>query len=142
LRGLAPDATAAQRRSALRAASEIVPEALPVPGGGAPQDLAAQVEEVLAVLDARIAAIEAVEAEPSTDPPARATEVARLALGGSVPRLPQFTLAESAELAASLADRDALLGGDGTAPLGWLHRMALVRPELDPLSGLLAHAEA
>ena len=143
LRGLAPDATTAQRRSALRAASEIVPEALAAPVGGAdPPALAAQVAEILAILDARIAAVEALEAEPSTDPIARATELARRALGGTVPLLPQFTLGEPAELAASLADRDALLGGDDTAPLSWLHRMALVRPELDPLSGLLTHAEA
>ena len=143
LRGLAPDATTAQRRSALRAAAEIVPEALPSPiGDAAPQDLAAQVDQALAVLDVRIAAIEELTDEPSTDPVARATELARLALGGSVPLLPHFTLAEPAELAASLADRDALLGGDVTAPLSWLHRMALVRPELDPLTGLLTHAEA
>jgi hypothetical protein len=145
LKGLAADASAAQLRSGLRAASEIVPEAVAAPVAGdadAREALAAQVSAALAVLDARISAIERLSGEPSTDPVARAAELARLALGGSAPLLPLFTLAESAELAASLADRDALLGADGTAPISWLHRMALVRPELDPLAGILTHAEA
>jgi hypothetical protein len=73
-----------------------------------------------------------------TDP----AELIRLALGSQQPVLPLFTLALPAELAASAADRDALLGGDETAPAVWLHRASLVRPDLDPLCGLLLHAEA
>ena len=53
-----------------------------------------------------------------------------------------FKLATGAELAASASDRVALLGGDETAPVTWLHRAGLVRAELEPLCGLLTHAEA
>jgi len=53
-----------------------------------------------------------------------------------------FTLTAGAELAASVADRAELLGGDATAPVTWLHRAGLVRSELVPLCGLLTHAEA
>ena len=66
----------------------------------------------------------------------------RAALGAHQPILPVFTLATGAELAASASDRAALLGGDETAAITWLHRAGLVRPELEPLCGLLIHAEA
>jgi hypothetical protein len=45
-------------------------------------------------------------------------------------------------VAASVADRTALLSDDPTAAAAWLQRWSLVRPELDPLAGLLLHAEA
>jgi hypothetical protein len=66
----------------------------------------------------------------------------RIALGDHQPVLPLHSLARPAELAASLADRAAVLDGDETAPIAWLHRAALVRPDLDQLCGLLTHAEA
>ena len=72
----------------------------------------------------------------------RLASLVRAALGPHQPVLPVFTLAAGAELAASTADRAALLGGDDTAPVTWLHRAGLVRAELDPLCGLLTHAEA
>ena len=72
----------------------------------------------------------------------RLVAVMRSALGAHQPVLPVFSLAAGAELAASIADRAALLGGDDTAPVTWLHRAGLVRAELDPLCGLLTHAEA
>ena len=72
----------------------------------------------------------------------RLVALARTALGAHQPILPVFKLATGAELAASASDRAALLGGDETAPVTWLHRAGLVRAELEPLCGLLTHAEA
>jgi hypothetical protein len=55
--------------------------------------------------------------------------------------LPCFSPANAADLAASLADHDALCGGDTLAPVTWLQRMALVRPETDALQGVLTAAD-
>lgn len=66
----------------------------------------------------------------------------RIVLGEGFPALPLFQPAGAGGMAPSLADRPALLGGDDLAPLPWLHRVALVRPALDPLSALLSAAEA
>jgi hypothetical protein len=66
----------------------------------------------------------------------------RTALGPHQPILPVFTLTAGAELAASASDRAALLGGDETAAITWLHRAGLVRAELEPLCSVLLHAEA
>jgi hypothetical protein len=56
--------------------------------------------------------------------------------------LPRWTLTNKGPIAASLRGRDVLLAGDQTAPVAWLHRAALVRPDLDPLAALLGTAEA
>ena len=66
----------------------------------------------------------------------------RTVLGDGFPALPVFRPEQPGALAASLADRDALLGGDDLAPLAWLHRSALVRPAVEQLSSLLTVAEA
>ena len=99
----------------------------------------------MAGLAATLVRIEETRARPEpadADPVDRQLEIIRLALGAHQPVLPVSTLAEPAELVASVADRNSLLGDDPTAAITWLHRAALVRPELDPLSGLLTHAEA
>lgn len=136
-------------RTALAAVSELVgAEALPAVPPGHPEEaarLGEQAERVAGALEATVAAIEEAQAReeaPDADPAARPLEVIRLALGAHQPVLPLLSLSAPAELAASAADREALLGGDQTAGLAWLHRAALVRPELDPLCGLLMHAEA
>jgi len=141
--------TATALRTRLEAVAELVGgDALPdvVPGSADEADhLRLQFDAVALLLDERIAAFERRTAEPvdpSADPTARASELIGIALGGPQPVLPLITLAAPEELAASLADEDALLAGDATAPLSWLHRMSLVRPDLDPLAGLLTHCEA
>jgi hypothetical protein len=137
--------TAASLRRALESVSELVGvDALPAVPAGHPDEVARlgeQADRVQGLLDTALARVEApVSAE--ADPVERQLELIRLALGPHQPVLPLFTVSAPAELAASLADRDALLGGDETAPVAWLHRVALVRPELDGLCGLLLHAEA
>lgn len=141
--------TAAALRKALAAVSELVGvEALPVVHAGHPEEaarLGEQADEVEALLAATLVHIEEALSRPTppdANPADRPREIIRLALGAHQPVLPVFKLSAPAELAASVADRDALLGKDLTVPLTWLHRAALVRPELDPLSGLLMHAEA
>ena len=105
-----------------------------------------QADEVAALLAERIAAADELRSRPLG---AGETDVDRLvALGAHRARrrtsrsCPCSRLAAGAELAASVADRAALLGGDETAPVTWLHRAGLVRAELEPLCGLLTHAEA
>jgi hypothetical protein len=66
----------------------------------------------------------------------------RTVLGDGFPALPVFRPEQPGALAASLADRPALLGEDDLAPLAWLHRAALVRPAVEHLSSLLTVAEA
>jgi hypothetical protein len=63
-------------------------------------------------------------------------------LGSAQPVLPVFRLLDRAHLGGGIARRDELLDGDDTAPLAWIHKMALVRPALDPFASLLMHAEA
>lgn len=96
-------------------------------------DLAAEPAAVLARVRARLAAADAVSAP---------ADVVRVLLGTDQPFLPLLASTDPAPLAAALADRPALLGGDPAAVAGWLHRSALVRPTLDPLAALLVHAEA
>lgn len=141
--------TPAALRTALAAVSELVGvEALPVVFPGHPEEaarLGEQADRVETLLAATLVGIEEALARPTApdaNPADRPLELIRLALGAHQPILPVCTLSAPAELAASVADRDALLGKDLTVPLAWLHRAALVRPELDALSGLLMHAEA
>jgi hypothetical protein len=136
-------------RTALQSVAELAGvEAIPVVLAGHPEEatrLAEQADRVQALLDDTLARLDALRAQPEApdaDPTERPLELIRLALGAHQPVLPVFTLSAPSEVAASLADRQALLGGDGTAPAVWLHRSALVRPDLDPLCGLLLHAEA
>ncbi len=132
-------------RRALDAVSELVGvDALAATAADA-EALSDQADEVAALLAERIAAADALRSSPldagETDVD-RLVALARTALGAHQPILPVFKLATGAELAASASDRVALLGGDETAPVTWLHRAGLVRAELEPLCGLLTHAEA
>ena len=141
--------TPAGLRKALNSVSELVGvDALAVVAAGDPDaagKLGAQADRVQALLAATIKRIDEALAggnPPDADPVERQLELIRLALGAHQPVLPICSLTAPKELAASLTDRKALLGDDATALLTWLHRAALVRPDLDPLCGLLLHAEA
>jgi hypothetical protein len=65
----------------------------------------------------------------------------RAVFGNDFPVLPRFTAANSADLAASLAEQTALCHGDPLAPQSWLQRLALVRPDTDRLQRTLTAAE-
>jgi hypothetical protein len=65
----------------------------------------------------------------------------RTIFGKDFPVLPCFSPANAVDLAASLADQDALCGGDTLAPATWLQRMSLVRPETDALQRVLTAAD-
>ncbi len=101
----------------------------------------ARVQTRLVDLRTKVDALTATAPEPGTEA-TRHTGVLKTLLGEGQPVLATFTLDDPREVAASLGDRDSLLGGDDLAPLEWLHRRALVRPPLDPLGSLLTHAEA
>jgi len=125
------------------------PDAMPVVPENhaqAAEALGTQSAEVLARLTLLATGVAKAVAEPLPDGDlqvaARHTALLRSLLGSAQPVLPRLTLTDSAPLAASLADRAALLGGDLTAPASWLQRSALVRPELDAFAGLMLHAEA
>jgi len=144
-----PGGTATQMRGALERIAELVGiDALPrvLPGvADEAASLRSQVSDVAALLARTVDAIdELIDAPlgPDDDPIVRQLELAALALGPDQPMLPLCPPVTKAELGASVADRDALVGGDETAVVTWLHRAALVRPELDELCGLLTHAEA
>ncbi|MFJ8469574.1 hypothetical protein [Streptomyces swartbergensis] len=133
----------------LGAAAFAGPDALPrVPANhrDAARELGVQVAETAARLTALAQTVDTALDEP---PPTEASQLVdhqagllRSMLGPAQPVLPRWSLAEHAAVAGSLGARDALLAGDPTAPAAWLHRSALVRPELDALAGLLLHAEA
>ncbi len=125
------------------------PDAMPrVPANhpSAAAELAAQTSEVRTRLAALRTAVGTAAAEPVPDGDeqvaARHTALLKALLGSAQPVLPRWTLAAAAPVTASLRDRKALLDGDPTTPAAWLQRVSLVRPELDPLAGLLTHAEA
>ncbi|MET0999598.1 MAG: hypothetical protein ABWX73_12845 [Marmoricola sp.] len=119
---------------------------VPVNHPAAAAELAAQADEVGARLDALRTAVASAAAEPLPEGDdqvaARHTALLKSLLGSAQPVLPRWTLAAPASATASLGDRNALLAGDPTAPAAWLQRLALVRPELDALAGLLLHTEA
>jgi hypothetical protein len=89
-----------------------------------------------AVLTRVRAQLQAADAAPGP------ADIVQVLLGNGQPFLPVLALSDPVPFDASLADRDALLAGDPTVPVTWLHRSALVRPALDPLTALLVHAEA
>lgn len=138
----------AAMRSALLSVSELAGgAALPAARPGDPDEaavLVAQLDDVTLELDRRMKSVDDLAGTPlgASDPVARQLELLAGALGSQQPILPMFTLANPDELATSLADRAALVAGEDTAPLAWLHRSSLVRPELTPFAGLLTHAEA
>ncbi|HET6625083.1 MAG TPA: hypothetical protein VFG63_01725 [Nocardioidaceae bacterium] len=125
------------------------PDALPrVPPNhpSATAELTVQADEVTARLRALVDAVAEVVTQPVPEAEdqavARHLSVLRSMLGPAQPVLPRWTLAESAPVSASLTGRQGLVAGDPTAPAAWLHRSALVRPELDAFAGLMLHAEA
>jgi len=146
---LAASGTAPAARNALLGAAALIGgEALPSTpfNDAAGRDrVRAQAAPVLARLEAmrlRIMQLDEtpvpVELAPAV---ARHRMRIRLVLGEHFPVLPAFRLANKVEVTASLADRAALSGGDTLAPVAWLHRMALVRDDLEPLASLLTGSE-
>jgi hypothetical protein len=65
----------------------------------------------------------------------------RAVFGPDFPVLPRCTVVNSAALSASLADQAALCAGDNLAPMAWLQRMALVRPDADMLQRVITASE-
>ncbi len=137
-------------------------DAIPAPGlgdtGSRVEALAAQADALSAHLAARIAVVESLPAVPVAGAQAdsvlnrpaedadlvRARTVVRILLGNGQPFLPVLRPTDPARVAAPLAAREELLGGaaaDPGAVAAWLHRVALVRPLLDPLAALLMGAE-
>lgn len=124
-----------------------VPDSLPGTTGEAVEHQAARVRAVLQGAAERVAAEAAAFGGMEDPTPDQAVEHhlrrLRIVLGEGFPALPLFDAGGAGGgAAASLADRPALLGGDDLAPLPWLHRVAMVRPALAPLSALLTAAEA
>jgi hypothetical protein len=118
--------------------------------GESTADLAERRNRVLAQLEAKLEAAKALD--PAAPAQAGAThaqrvgkalERIRIVFGADFPVLPRFTLGDYAsEVAASLADRSALLGGDLLAVGGWLPKLARVREGADRLNAALCAREA
>jgi hypothetical protein len=123
--------------AALEAASRLgVPDTIAVAGS---ETVPSQAARALAYVTAARQQVADLAASDTVE-----HHLARLhaVFGEGFPVLPLFTMPEPGGVSASMADRAALLHGDDLAPLSWLHRMALVRPELDALSSALTAAEA
>jgi hypothetical protein len=95
-------------------------------------------EETRAALDALDATL-AGAAQPPDAQALAAHHTARIRriFGKDFPVLPRFTIGNAAEVAASLAEQGALCAADALAPLEWLQRMALVRPDVDALQRVI-----
>lgn len=93
---------------------------------------------------ARLAAAPAATgAEPFGERVRLTIERVRAILGASFPLLPVFTLGGYApEVAASLAARGTLLGGDELAIAGWLPKLGCVHEATGALADVLCAAEA
>lgn len=125
------------------------PDAIPAVPRGHPDAravLAEQAGQVAARLRERRARVAELAARPLPDSSdgavAHHREVIQAVLGHGQPVLARWTLTDTAPVAASLGDRDALLRTDRFAVTTWLHRSALVREPLDGFASLLLHAEA
>jgi hypothetical protein len=91
----------------------------------------------------RDAAPAATGAEPFGEQVRLTIERVRAIMGASFPLLPMFTLGGYApEVAASLAARATLLGGDELAIAGWLPKLGCVHEPTGLLSDALCAAEA
>jgi hypothetical protein len=150
----APPTVPAPLRTALTAAAAFgVRGALPYPP---PLDasitdrdqLLAQARDVVATMhgvsDAQTALVTSFGAGTNASPRDLVnhhTDRIRALVGEHFPVLAQFNARNAAELTASLSDRATLLGGDDAAPLGWLQRMALVRPGAADLSRVVSASE-
>jgi hypothetical protein len=107
-------------------------------------ELGNAVLERMRVTDAALTALEEAFDATSASPESLIEHhVARIhaLFGNDFPVLPRFTVLNSAELGASLAEQDALCAGDPLAPGAWLQRMALVRPDTDRLQRVFTAAE-
>jgi len=148
-----PAATATAMRNALLAAAAFgLHEALPPPPAPAGQAVAERAAlheqcgaliEVMSERSAREQAL-AGQAAGALTLQAAATlhiERTRVLLGQGFPMLPLFQPGHPADLAASLAARSSLLGGDEPAPLAWLQRMGLVRDDSARLATVMQGAE-
>ena len=148
----------ALRSAATAGARHAVPRAIvrAVDGPGVPADaataLAALTDLGAAVLTRMHATRQTLDAlaaalgagpQPADLDTLAAHHAARLhaVFGGDFPVLPRFFAANAADLAASLAEQEALRAGDVLAPIGWLQRMALVRPDADALQRVLTTAD-
>jgi hypothetical protein len=148
-----PGASAAALRGALTTAAAFgLHEALPAPPGAASEAAAGlaalhvQCNAMVAELSNRDARQQALVAQLGGAMTARAavklhTERLRVLLGEGFPVLPLFGPGRPSELAASLAARATLLGGDEPAPLAWLQRMGLVRDDTARLAAVMQGAE-
>jgi hypothetical protein len=65
----------------------------------------------------------------------------RAVFGTDFPLLPRFVVANAEDLTPSLNEQAALCAGDRLAPLAWLQRMALVRPDTDTFQRVLTATE-
>lgn len=148
-----PTATANALRTVLtNAAAFGLHEALPPPPAPAAQAVAersalhAQCDAVVTEMAAHAARAQAAANKLASAATPHAavqllTERLRAVLGEGFPVLPQFRPLRPAELAASLAARATLLGGDEPAPLAWLQRMGLVRDDSARLAAVMQGAE-
>ena len=142
--------TAPALRAALLAVSELVGgEALPVARPGQDDEEAAARRP--GRRDRRPARPAGEPARRAGRPTARCRTTTRWSARSSWPPSPSVPVSRCSRCSrwrrrtsssTSLADRAALVGGDDTAVMAWLDRASLVRPEVDPLCGLLLHAEA
>ncbi|MEN8237968.1 MAG: hypothetical protein ABFR53_02075 [Actinomycetota bacterium] len=116
--------------------------AIPVALGSGEDDVAALVDQAtLAVAALKRSLEDAASADEGTG--TIASQVARIkaVFGQGFPVVPVFTLGDSSEVAASLADVGAITGGDRLAAAKWLQRMAIVQQGAAALSQALDYAE-
>jgi hypothetical protein len=129
------------RTAALTAAAFGVPSAVPVPG----TPLTVQVSALGKDIDSRMTKLARLPADDATLSDEvrrdRALERFRAIFGANFLALPQFTCAQAADVAASVADAAALLGDDALAAHTWLTQMERVREPLARLTRVAREAE-
>ena len=140
---------AARRSSMLSAAAFGVPGAVPTPGA----PLAPQASALMKDIDGRLAKVASLQAPadnasggggtsgPDGAERDRILQRFRAVFGPSFLALPRFGVPPDAEVAASAADADALLGGDPLAAHTWLTRMERVREPLARLTRVAREIE-
>jgi hypothetical protein len=150
-----PPTETALRNALLAVANTGIKNALPDVPPSAPDAVAILFDQAKSVSKGVAASLARVDAEDadfamrvaSPTPPdadARAqhfTSRVRLLLGNGFPMLPRFSVVNAPEVAASVAQRDSMNGGDAFAAHGWLSRIALVRPAVNRFARVLSAAE-
>jgi hypothetical protein len=150
-----PPAETALRNALLAVANTGIRNALPDVPPLAPDAAAVLFDQAKSVSKGVAASLARVDAEDadfatraaSASPPDVDSRVqhfitrVRLLLGNGFPMLPRFGVLNAPEVAASLAQRDSMTGGDPFAAHGWLARIALVRPAVNRLARVLSAAE-